>query len=178
MVNLLIGRFVFHATKTFRLSLRSRVKLYLFFNRKAKKNIIRKGQKKLVVNSEETWGEYYKRIYNKIPDFAKHPSNGFYRNLDEVRVEPDIAGIIKKEEEKYIGLLERNRQKIKKEYSDVTKLNGKVLAKLHHTYGCDPAMVEEVLDVFLPEQLHQEYLVEYNKHRLTGGKKRNENRII
>lgn len=164
----LVSLSMFRLSKTFRLSLRSRLKIYFFFNRAAKKDVITKSKKQTAIDNSETWRQYYIRVYGEIPDFVKYSSNDFYRDLDAIKPQVDIVETIKNEEEKYIKLFERNKEMIVKKYSDVGRLNGETLAKLHHTYGCDPTMIEDVLDIFLPEQLHQDYLREYEKHKLTG----------
>lgn len=163
-----VGRLAFRLSRLFGLSLKSRVKIYFFFNRVAKKNLIRKIKNTPKRIRKETWREYYMRVYGEIPDFAKHPENGFYRSLNGVRPSIDVVDIIKTEEKKYIKLFERNKEMIVKKYSNINKLDGRILAKLHHTYGCDPTMVEDALNIFLPEQLHSDYLREYEKHKLTG----------
>jgi len=157
----LIGRFAYWLAGIFGLSKLSQLKAYFFFNRTARKDLISKSK-----DRNETWREYYIRIYGCVPDFAKHPNNGYYRDLEGLKPNIDIAGTIKAEEEKYINLFEHNKEMIVKKYSH--KLDGKTLAKLHHTYGCDPTMVEDALNIFLPEQLHSDYLKEYEKHKLTG----------
>jgi hypothetical protein len=165
----LVSRFAFRLSRLFGSSLRNRVKIYFFFNRTARRDVISKINKQQPSGGhKETWREYYIKVYGEIPDFAKHINNGFYRNLDEIRTQLDIAGIIKAEEERYIKLFERNKEMLVKEYSDTNKLDGETLAKLHHTYGCDPTMVEDALNIFLPGQLHSDYLREYEKHKLTG----------
>ena len=118
--------------------------------------------------SPETYREYYMSLYGKIPDFVKHPGNGFYVDLDTIQPNLNIAEIIKREEEKCKRSLKQNTNLILKKYSDISKLDGKILSYLHHTHGCDPITIEDILDVNLSQDLHDEYQAEYAKHRRTG----------
>jgi hypothetical protein len=54
---------------------------------------------------------------------------------------------------------------------DVISLTGEDLARIHHTHGVDPSMleVELILDGrSLPQQLHDDYQTAYARHRATG----------
>jgi alanyl-tRNA synthetase len=115
----------------------------------------------------ETWRQFYTRLYGFQPDwitFSPHP------HWDEVHNPPDIAGIIKEEEEKFCKLYEKNKKLILTKFNDITKLDGETLSMLHHTYGCDPSTVEAILNTILPERLHTEYRIAYLQHRQTGAK--------
>lgn len=150
--------------KIFKANLKTRIKTYL---KVSGKNLHEKIE---CEPGPETYGEYYIRIYGEIPDFARHKNNGFYVDLNTHRPNLKIAQVIKKEEEKYISSLKRNKNMILKKYSDESKLDGKTLSFLHHTHGCDPSLVEDILELDLPQALHDDYLREYIKHKQTGGK--------
>lgn len=78
----------------------------------------------------------------------------------------EIEDVIFKEESNYFKLV-KNAEKIVKniKFEDLT---GELLCKLHHTHGIDPCIVEDILNRDLPSKLHDEYRVEYEKHKNTG----------
>lgn len=56
---------------------------------------------------------------------------------------------------------------------DVSALTGAELARMHHTYGVDPSMLECALIEIgrtLPQQLHDDYQTAYAAHRETGAR--------
>jgi len=80
-----------------------------------------------------------------------------------------IKSIIDKEIALFSKVLERAK-KIALSL-DIKTITGEDLARLHHTHGVDPSMLECALielDKRLPETAHQEYLAAYGKHRQTG----------
>jgi len=160
-----IARIVWRVQHVFKVSLRDRVKLFLKITGNELHELVE------VEPAPETWGEYYIRLYGEIPDYAKHRGNGYWVDLNKIRPVYYIARVIKKEEEKYQKMLKRNSRLIKKKYSDISKLDGKILSYLHHTHGCDPILLEGFLDQDLPQALHDAYLEEYAIHKQTGGKK-------
>ena len=57
--------------------------------------------------------------------------------------------------------------------TDVAKLTGEELARLHHTHGVDPSMLEAALMLdgrAIPQRLHDDYQRAYSAHRATGGR--------
>lgn len=86
----------------------------------------------------------------------------------DAKTAKEISEIIKLEEVKYFDLLNKNTVLVQTKYSDVSKLTGEILSRLHHTHGCDPTMVEDILCIQLPESLHDEYLSNYQRHGQTG----------
>lgn len=84
------------------------------------------------------------------PRCDKHP---------RLRNPPDIAGIIKAEEERFARMMERLPQALKG-----LELTGENLAILHHTHGFSPEDVETYLDQDLSDLL-DEYEHHMNIHR-------------
>lgn len=68
--------------------------------------------------------------------------------------EPDIAGVILREEEKAFGLIEKATSEVPKLVAKLG-MSGQTLAVLHHTHGYDPEIVSGVMDV--PKQMLTEY---------------------
>lgn len=146
-------------------SARDCCKAYLFFDRIGRQDMIEKGKRLHSDDVIETWRQFYTRLYGFEPDWIKYSPS---LHWDEVHNPPDITGIIKAEEEKYHKLRARNEKLIRGKFADATKLDGQTLAKLHHTYGCDPSMIEDILGTTLPERLHDDYQLAYSQHRRTG----------
>ena len=80
----------------------------------------------------------------------------------------DIAGVIRKEEEMYYEMLNRCEKLVKKKFNKDHLPSASDLTMMHHTYGCDPSVVEDILDVKFSQQIHDDYLVKYEQHRMTG----------
>jgi len=133
---------------------------YFFFDRSGRRDVIEKAKR------PETWRQFYTRLYGFEPDWIKHSPSVHW---DEPHNPPDVAEVIRAEEERYRKLRDRNEKLIKAQYHDPAQLTGKTLAMLHHTHGCDPTMVEDILGIGLPEPLHDEYMIVYSRHRETGG---------
>lgn len=79
-----------------------------------------------------------------------------------------IHSVVAREE----ALFERVRERATKLAAtlDVTTLTGAELARIHHTHGIDPSMLESAFMMTgrtFPD-LHAEYETEYAKHRATG----------
>ena len=80
-----------------------------------------------------------------------------------------IESVIAREEAQFEKVLERAK-KLASEI-DVAKLTGEELARMHHTYGVDPSMLEAALMLegrTLPQSLHDDYQRAYAEHRETG----------
>lgn len=80
-----------------------------------------------------------------------------------------IESVVVREEKLFEKVLDR-AQKLASEI-DVAALTGEELARLHHTYGVDPSMLEVALvedGRSLPQQLHDDYQRAYAEHRATG----------
>lgn len=80
-----------------------------------------------------------------------------------------IENVIAREEKLFGKVLDRAK-KLASEI-DVAALTGEELARMHHTYGVDPSMLECALIEIgrvLPQQLHDDYQVAYAAHRETG----------
>lgn len=84
----------------------------------------------------------------------------------------DIRAVIRKEESLFEKTLVRAR-KIAANLNFET-VTGEELARIHHTHGVDPSMIEAALDRVLPERLAYEYAEAYERHKATGrsGQKR------
>lgn len=81
-----------------------------------------------------------------------------------------VAGIIRREEERYIKLLERAPKIVKKWFAK-REITGESLAALHHTHGIDPTTVEDVLGRDLESRLHDDYVTAWKRHKQTGSGK-------
>jgi hypothetical protein len=80
-----------------------------------------------------------------------------------------IESVIAREEKLFEKVLARAK-KLASEI-DVAELTGDELARLHHTHGVDPSMLEVALmeaGRSLPQQLHDDYQRAYEEHRATG----------
>jgi hypothetical protein len=80
-----------------------------------------------------------------------------------------IGTIIAKEERLFEKVLGRAKELAAS--IDVSTLTGSELARMHHTHGVDPSMLEVALIEIgrsLPQHLHDEYLLSYAEHRATG----------
>lgn len=81
-----------------------------------------------------------------------------------------VESIIASEEILFEKVLDRAK-KIAAEI-DTSTLDGEQLSYLHHTHGVDPSMLEVALMDLgkgsLPQRLHDEYQVAYQKHKETG----------
>jgi len=80
-----------------------------------------------------------------------------------------IESVIAREEVQFEKVMERAK-KLAAEI-DIEKLDGDGLARLHHTYGVDPSMLETALMLdgrSLPQSLHDDYQRAYSEHRKTG----------
>ena len=80
-----------------------------------------------------------------------------------------IESVIAREEAQFEKVLERAK-KLAAEV-DVAMLTGEELARMHHTYGVDPSMLEVALmecGRSLPQRLHDDYQAAYAAHRETG----------
>lgn len=80
-----------------------------------------------------------------------------------------IESVIAREEKLFEKVLERAK-KLAVE-TNVAALTGRELARLHHTHGVDPSMLEVALmeeGLSLPQHLHDEYQHAYAEHRATG----------
>lgn len=80
-----------------------------------------------------------------------------------------IESVIAREEKLFGKVLDRAK-KLASEI-DVAALTGEELARLHHTHGVDPSMLEVALmeaGRSLPQQLHDDYQRAYAEHRATG----------
>lgn len=80
-----------------------------------------------------------------------------------------IESVIAREEMQFEKVLGRAK-KLAAEI-DVAKLTGEELARMHHTYGVDPSMLEVALmdeERSLPQRLHDDYQRAYAEHRETG----------
>lgn len=80
-----------------------------------------------------------------------------------------IEGAIAKEEAQFERVLERAKELASK--VDLATLTGKELARIHHTYGVDPSMLEAALMMngqTIPQSLHDAYQSAYSLHRSTG----------
>lgn len=78
----------------------------------------------------------------------------------------DIYAVIFKEEQ----LLEKTLVRAKKIAAalNMETITGQELARIHHTHGVDPSMIEAALGKILPERLAYEYAEAYEHHRATG----------
>jgi hypothetical protein len=77
--------------------------------------------------------------------------------------------VIAREENLFEKVLDRAKKLAGK--IDVAALTGEELARLHHTHGVDPSMLEVALmedGRSLPQQLHDDYQRAYAEHRTTG----------
>lgn len=82
-----------------------------------------------------------------------------------------IASVVAREEAQFEKVLARAKA-IAAE-TDVAKLTGEELARLHHTHGVDPSMLEAALMLdgrAIPQRLHDDYQRAYSAHRATGGR--------
>lgn len=81
-----------------------------------------------------------------------------------------IGNIIVREEALFARVRDRARKLAAN--LDVTAITGAELAHTHHTHGIDPSMLESVLFELgkptIPERAHEDYIIEYAKHRQTG----------
>jgi len=97
--------------------------------------------------------------YGKPPTCESRP-----RWADE-----SIESVIAREEASFERVLARAK-KLATEI-DVATLTGKELARLHHTHGIDPSMLEVALmedGRSFPQRLHDDYQLAYEEHRATG----------
>ncbi|MEY4489628.1 MAG: hypothetical protein RIQ79_2136 [Verrucomicrobiota bacterium] len=81
----------------------------------------------------------------------------------------DVERVVAREEKLFEKVLDRAK-KLANEI-DVATLTGEKLARLHHTHGVDPSMLEVALmeaGRSLPQQLHDDYQRTYAEHRATG----------
>lgn len=81
-----------------------------------------------------------------------------------------VESVIVREEALFAKVLDRARKLAGQ--IDIATLTGEELARVHHTYGVDPSMLEAaLLDLgrpSFPERLHEEYQRAYARHRDTG----------
>jgi len=84
------------------------------------------------------------------------------------RTAEESMAIIRAEEERYIAMMARAPGIIRRIIGAEAEVTGEVLAKIHHTHGYDPLVVEDVLSVDLPSRVHDEYQVAYARHRESG----------
>lgn len=97
--------------------------------------------------------------YGKLPTCEARP-----KWADE-----SIEGVIAREEAQFEKVLEHAKRLASE--IDVATLTGEELARLHHTYGVDPSMIEVALmedGRSLTQQLHDDYQRAYAEHRETG----------
>lgn len=78
---------------------------------------------------------------------------------------PSIQTVIKGEEDLYFSTLERCKKLVLETFEKVEDINAESLAVLYHTHGCDPSVVEEVLDCRISEKIHEEFMFLMNKER-------------
>jgi hypothetical protein len=81
-----------------------------------------------------------------------------------------IESVIKKEEELFSKVMTR-ATRIANDIVDINTITGEDLSYYHHTHGVDPSMLECAMLAIgkkLPEKLHEEYMVAYEAHSLTG----------
>jgi hypothetical protein len=83
-----------------------------------------------------------------------------------------IEGVIAREEALFDRVLDR-AYGLAKNY-DLHAFTGEQLARLHHSDGVDPSMLEiALMDLGCPglrQQQHDDYLVSYAEHKKTGGR--------
>lgn len=77
----------------------------------------------------------------------------------------NVGPAIEKEEIKYLKLLDRLSKILPKRYKDPSKIDGKELAKLHHSEGCDPESAECILKYSFTKEVLADYTIHFNKHR-------------
>ena len=99
--------------------------------------------------------------YGSPPDCQERPAH----------MDQPIESIIAKEE----ALFERVVERAEKVAAglDVETVTGEDLARLHHTHGVDPSMLEVVLmqqGRCLPQEKHDSYQQAYEKHKEKGRK--------
>lgn len=97
--------------------------------------------------------------YGKPPTCAARP-----KWADE-----SIESVVAREERQFDKVLERATKLA--ESINMGALTGEELARMHHTHGIDPSMLECALlktGRTLPQKLHDDYQAAYAAHRATG----------
>ena len=80
----------------------------------------------------------------------------------------DIEGACLQEEQRYRELLSTANQLVPKLLRGVVEVTGDLLAKIHHTYGFDPEVVSNFIEV--DESLMKDYLNAMAKHSAVSRK--------
>lgn len=99
------------------------------------------------------------QYFNNNPEAKQFVAEKY--QCEQYEGKSEIKECIFKEEERYFKLLKGAANHISK----ISKgdIDGKKLCQLHDTYGIDPSVVEEILGENLPENIHDDYLLERNK---------------
>ena len=112
-------------------------------------------------------------------NFCKNPTKDW---LPKEKL-PFIQETLLKEEKLYFSTLQKGKNVLKKLGLEASptlldppyilekypQLTGEMLCKLHHTYGLDPLAVADLLNILdLPNKLHDDYQIAYEKHKQTG----------
>lgn len=83
-------------------------------------------------------------------------------------VRPDIEKTIRDEEVAYLAKLTKWEERLPKMVPDPSKLGGGDLARLHHTHGIEPDLIEALCGYSYAEAVHEEYQQVFNQHKQTG----------
>lgn len=81
-----------------------------------------------------------------------------------------VESVIVKESVAFAKIIDK--AKVVASKLNISTLTGSELAEIHHTHGIDPTILESALmeigRPIIPQILHDEYEVEYDKHRSSG----------
>lgn len=116
-----------------------------------------------------SWREAECHWCGRSREFVRHGEESPECKNRPAWADESIESIIEKEEilfDKVFDLARKLAQEL-----DISTLTGKKLSELHHTHGIDTSMLEIALieiNKKLPEYLHDDYHIAYNKHKETG----------